>query len=410
MTIRLFFVLLFWLSACRAQQPTPAPQVTKTEIKKTEVEEKKVPVQEIPKKKVAYNLFLMLPVDLSAAFTLDSIVIDSSYVSEAIDKDIKTSIDFYEGALLAIDSLRHAGEDVKLKVFDLPGNDEQQISAIWKINFSGCDMVFSMLRGKPLSTLNGILRTKNIPLVSCAPNSFSQVEKNKNAYCVQPSSLTQCKLIGEFAATNFKSDIIIIVTASTDKEQERAHSFSQGIEKNNPEALIKKVNLALEGKNGFNKALVAGATNTIFIPSTDEDFVTTAYAAVDSALEIYRFKIIGLPVWQYFESIDPRTMEKFNTLIFSPDDISFGSPVTVKFREKFRHYFNTEPGDGAYLAYDSFLLFWNQISMSEMEKLGTKLTGIRSSYNFIRQNPEGAVENQLINVLKLMDYRFVKIN
>ncbi|HLG35984.1 MAG TPA: hypothetical protein VI757_13975, partial [Bacteroidia bacterium] len=302
MNFRIIIILFFYLSACRAQQPSPVQQVTNTEIKKVEVEKKIKPEPAAPPKKELYNLILLLPVDLSEAFTSDSIVTDSSYVNENIDKDIIASIDFYEGALLAIDSLRKNGADIKLKVIDLPGNDEQQISAIWKINFDNCNLVFSMLRSGPLNTLNGILITKNIPLISCAPNSSSVLERNKNAFCVQPSSLTQCRMMGEFAGSNFKNDNIIIVTASTEKEQERSMAFMLGMSKNISSTQIRKVNLALEGRSAFNKALSTAGTNTIFVPSVDEDFVTNVFAAIEATLGIYQFKVIGLPVWQHFES------------------------------------------------------------------------------------------------------------
>jgi ABC-type branched-subunit amino acid transport system substrate-binding protein len=410
MTTRLFFVLLLWLSACKAQQPTPVQQATKTEVVKPKTEEKKTVEQIATPKQEPFNFFLLLPVDLSEAFTLDSIVIDSAYVTENIDKDIKAGIDFYEGALLAVDSLRKTGANIKLKVIDLPGNDEQQMSAIWKINFDKCDAVFSMLRGKPLSTLNGILMTKDIPFVSCTPNSFSVVEKNKNAFCVQPSSRSQCSMMGEFAGTNFKSENIIVITSSLEKEQEWAYSFIKGSEKINAPVEINKLNFSLEGRKGFSKALAAGTTNTIFVASIDEDFVTTVYSAMDSSLNIYKYKVIGLPVWQHFESLDPRTMEKFNTLIFSPDNINFSTPSAVKFRDKFRTLFSTEPADGAYLAFDSFMLFGNLISNNELDKEEIKFNGLRSKYLFTRENQENAQENKFIHILKLRDYRYVRIN
>ena len=410
MNLRIIFALFFCLSACRAQQPAAVEKEAKTETKKTEVEEKKSFEPVSAPKQESFNLFLILPLDLSTAFTFDSIVVDSVYVSEYIDKDVKAVIDFYEGALLAVDSLRKNGADINLKVIDLPGNEELQISAIWKINFENCNAVFSMLRSKPLSTLNEILQAKNIPLISCAANSFSQTEKNKNAICMQPSSLMQCRKMGENSGADFKNDNFIIVTASTDKEQERAHAFINGIEKYIPASQIKKINLALEGRAAFNKMLSGAGTNTIFVPSTDEDFVTNVFAAIDSALDIYRFRVIGLPVWQHFESIDPQTMEKFNTVVFAPDYVNYNSPAVFNFRKKFRQVFRTEPGDGAYLSFDSFSLFGNYISGNELYKTEYRYSGLRSSYYFVRENPEGALENQWINILLLSGFRFIKVN
>lgn len=409
MNFRINFLLIFCLSACHAQQPIPVKQPDKIETKKTETKEEKKLEPVLQTKQESYNFFLLMPVDLSEAFTLDSIVIDSSYVSESINKDIKSNIDFYEGALLAVDSLRKNGADVKLKVIDLPGDDEQQISEVRKINFENCNLVFSMLRSKPLSILNGILQSKNIPLISCAANTYSSIEKNKNAFCVQPSSLLQCRLMGEFAADNFKNDNIIIVSASTEKEKERVNTFILGAEKNIPSTQIKKVNLASEGVSAFNKTLSGTETNTVFIPSVDEDFVTTTFASIATAPGTFQFKVIGLPVWQHFESLDPQMMEKYNTIIFSPDNLNFNAPATIKFREKFRHLFQAEPGDAAYLAFDSFMLFGNLVSKNELDKKEINFNGLRSQYYFPHENIEMAQENKFVFILKLEDFRYVRI-
>src|SRR5262249_6049072 len=157
-----------------------------------------------------------------------------------------------------------------------------------------------------------------IPLISCEANTYSFVEKNQYAVCTQPSSLTQCKRMGDFTSRYYRNDSFIVITSNSDKEKERASAFIAGFSDTVMVARIKKVNYSTAGADGVGKALSAAYTNTIFIPSTDEDFVTSIYSLLESYQGLYKFRVIGLPVWQYFETLDMRTLEKYNTILFSP--------------------------------------------------------------------------------------------
>jgi hypothetical protein len=103
-------------------------------------------------------------------------------------------------------------------------------------------------------------------------------------------------------------------------------------------------------------------------------------------------------------------MEKFNTNIFSPDQINFSSPAAVRFRERFRTMFGTEPADGAFLAYDTFLQFGNLIAKDEIAKDKIEFTGLRSEYFFSKSDERSARENHRVFILKLEDFRYVRVN
>src|SRR5262249_42103833 len=160
-------------------------------------------------------------------------------------------------------------------------------------------------------------------------------------------------------------------------------------------ARVKKVNFSAEGAAGALKLLSLTTTNTLFIPSTDEDFVTTVYSWLDTLESVYHFRVIGLPVWQYFETLDMRALEKYNTILFTPEYYSYDEKDVLQFRKKFRYHFSTEPGDEAYLAYDSFLQFGNLLFHNHLpfDSPEINLKGLRSTYYFKNMHP-AASENR----------------
>ncbi|MBK5285800.1 MAG: hypothetical protein JJE25_10400 [Bacteroidia bacterium] len=413
MFLRFILVLTFSLSACRAQQNTPQPAVIKAEERKIAVEEKNVPDTLPVIKKKSFNFMLLLPVDLSDAFRVDSISPDSFYVNETIDRNIAAGINFYEGALLAVDSLRKSGYDIKLNIINVPSAEEEQIQIVKKTKYESIDVVFSMLRENSLQTLSKILFEKNILLVSCATNTGPDVKNNSHAVCVQPAYLTMCKSMGAYSKDNFKNDQFVIVTGSSEKEEERGQAFISELEEKVQSSRIRKINFKTGGVKALTNSLSLAVTNTLFIPSADEDFVATIFTALNLLNATYRFRIIGLPSWQYFESLDPVVLEKYNTHIFTSEYYSYSSFRTLKFREKFRNHFSAEPGDAAYLAFDSFMFLGKLLVNNELPTLENseyQFDGLRSSYRFFRDKENDARENQYINILKLEKFKYLKIN
>lgn len=400
------------LLSCRAKNVPLQQEKPKPEQKKTELPQKKDTVaQKGPVKNTTYNFMLFLPVDLADAARPDSSSSDSTAAGESFSKDLVEAVNFYEGALIAVDSLRKAGNDVTLKVIDLPGDEEKQRTKLWLQKYDNVQMVFSTLNGKSLKTLSEILGVRKIPLISCEANTYSFVEKNPYAICIQPSSLTQCRMMGTFAEKKFKGDNFIILSSNSDKEKERNAAFISGFADTAAVSHIKKVPFITGDTLTVTKSLSAVYTNTIFIPSTDEDFVTSVYSLLESYQGLYRFRIIGLPVWQYFETLDLRVLEKYSTMIFATEYYSYDEPNTLLFRKKFRMRLSTEPGDEAYLGYDAFLQFGNlllhnhlPLDMPEMN-----LRGLRSVYSF-QKNTLAAAESHYINVLKIENFRYVKLN
>jgi hypothetical protein len=399
------------LLSCKAKQNPIRQEKPRQEVKKPEPTKKDTVVQKISVKNGSYNFLLFLPMDLAAAFATDSISPDSMVTRNNFKEELTDAINFYEGALLAVDSLRRAGNDINLKVVDLPVIEDRQSTKIWIQKYENVSLVFAMVKGKPLKTLNDILAVRKIPLISCEANTYSFVEKNPYAVCAQPSSLTQCKMMGTFAGKKFKTDNFIILTSNPDKERERAAAFISGFTDSMMTSRIKKVNYSTEGAAGLGKALSAAYTNTLFIPSTDEDFVTSVYSQLETYQGLYRFRIIGLPVWQYFETVDMRLLEKYNTLLFSPEYYSYDEKDVLLFRTKFRHQFSAEPGDEAYLGYDAFLQFGNLYIQQQLPFTTPEinLKGLRSTYYF-QDTHIGAVENKYINVMKIENFRYVKLS
>ena len=145
-------------------------------------------------------------------------------------------------------------------------------------------------------------------------------------------------------------------------------------------------------------------STVVFISSSNEDFVSSVLTSLASNKLKKKLFVIGLPTWQYFETIDQNLLDSCNVHLFSSGFIDFNNSDVTFFRKNFREKYNTEPSDISYQGYDamltagkSFLANGGKL-ISEEKSITVK--GIYSDYTFVREKPAGAFENRSIHVFQ----------
>lgn len=154
------------------------------------------------------HIALMLP------FRLDRVNPDSLYdTKKQIKNDIflSTSLDFYTGVLMAVDSLKHLGISLKLDVYDTK-NQLSQVGYLLNTNdLKNADAVIGPLMPKNLERVASDLKSKNVPIFS--PN-LKDLKLSENVFQTMPSSdLLKRKLI-DFVKADTTSGHIVIISDS----------------------------------------------------------------------------------------------------------------------------------------------------------------------------------------------------
>lgn len=153
------------------------------------------------------HIAIMLP------FRLDRIQFDSiSVVSlkSKIKKDpyLDASLDFYSGALTALDSLKKLGISLKVDVYDT----NYQVSNVMKIladnNFKNVDAVIGPLTTETFDKVASELRKYNVPVVSPIGTDLTLYD---NVFQSRPSDdLLPSSMINFIKANAYQKNIIII--------------------------------------------------------------------------------------------------------------------------------------------------------------------------------------------------------
>jgi ABC-type branched-subunit amino acid transport system substrate-binding protein len=376
----------------------PAPASTTKSTGKEESGKEKIISKQI------YKVALFLPLSLSNV-NYDYVPVDSVQVN-IIDKETLAALEFYEGVEHAIDSLARKDSKIHLSVFDTR-NDTLITSLLLKDNrMKEMDFIISQNNNVLLKQINRFSMERNIPMFTFSQNATETIKANPNAYALQPSSNLQCKEGGKFAGNRFPNANALAIKTSASKEGQRAIAFQSGWTSVILDSKVRILDYTSLDSNVVLKALVKGKNNVLFVASSNEDIVNPLLSGLIGYKDEYEFTIIGLPTWQYFESIDMEILEDLNTYIFSAARIAPDQPGTESFRNYFRNKYMIEPTDAAMQGYDLMMLIGKNFmgkNASEMKSF----SGIFTNYTF--PESKNVHENNFINMLRYKGYELVEV-
>lgn len=330
-------------------------------------------------------------------------------------------MDFYAGALLAMNKLKEEGISLKINLFD------QSVTSIGNIISSGelrnSQLIIGPVREYDVKALLTYSQNAGIPVVSPMDQSVEQ-SLSGNPYLLQVPSLSYIQTENLLAQLyrdyqNCAQGASVLVCYERDgmdtnavritKEYLDAHhipyqTISYGI---------------LEGRGMLGRikgALNYGTSNLVVVPSNSEAFVNDlvrnlnlclsqdkesnpAYISPKQLIHLY-----GLPKWKNFETIEPEHFHKMNLSLSLPYHIDYNNEEVKEFLLKFRALYKTEPSPYAYQGYDIIRYFIPQLCKYGKEFINTlQLENgkmLQSDYSFSRKTSSDGLGNQATRTIK----------
>jgi hypothetical protein len=347
---------------------------------------------------------MMLPVNIWKSMIPDSVYDDSS--GNEIDPETLAQLEFYEGAMHALDSLASKNLKIHLAVFDTE-NDSAHVSKLLREpKVRELNYIIATGNTNVLKRLNQFSITSKIDLLTPALNSSEVMKNNSHGYALSPSSVTQCYEAGKKCAEKFKNANPLVVQSGIAKEHERAQAFINGWN-DNSEFKCRNMDYLKGEFTALLASMVKEKNNLLFVPSSNEDFVNNLVTKLNDTTDVYEVTMLGIPTWQYFGSIDPGVLENLHTHLFTATNFDYEDIQSVSFRKFFRSMYMTEPSESAFQGYDAMLLI-GKSNLPGIQNTGVinDLEGLYSTYRFVKVN--GMNENQFVHLVRFEGYKLVE--
>jgi LysM repeat protein len=306
-------------------------------------------------KKEKYNVALMLPFRLDKMLQLEMNALVKSNVS--FPPIPALAVDFYLGFKNAVDSLRGAGFDINLQLYDIDDKDSARLAQlVYSPQFKELDFIFGPLYASEFKTISKKARELSIPIVSPITQQNKILYNNIYISKTNPSQFTLLESLADYcidSLLNNNANLILMSSGFDKKEGNYVAEFRKYFNdriKLLGRPLTDTVKPA-RGLTGVKTAFVPNVRNIIISLSTNQVFIA------DFTTQLAMFadeKDIILCGWQNISTMDNIDQEYLNQLHFTfPHQFNTTNiNAYKKITDNYSDLMNTFPGEYFFIGFD----------------------------------------------------------
>lgn len=375
-----------------------------------------------------YQVALLLPllVDQNQTMTM----IDSAnaakegYKKRQEGNDIVTRttniVEFYQGALIALDSLKKAGMFVKVTIFDIDKDLVKLDHVLAKPEMAKMDLIIGPFYTEAVERASQFALKNKIKLVSPVSTNSTLLKYNPYLFQVNPNETVGADVMLRYIAGMNNKNIILVCSNMT------SDTALTNLYRNRLKALFQTQFQEFYYKKNMsqlNLMLVKNVDNIVIIPTEDKGFISPALQTLNIAKKNnYSIKVFGLPAGTNVAINEQDYLYNLEFHYYSTYHADFSENSLKKFIEKYHQYYNTEPykfGKDGYnfgmLGYDVTFYFLNSLGIfgkSFENCIGQKkIDVLHTNFIFERIDPESGFINKGVNIMKYnKDYTVTKVN
>ena len=324
------------------------------------------------------NIALMLPMNINS-------------------KPNASYVEFYQGFLVGLDSLKQAGgAETKLTVYNTAHDQLKVQSIVNSTMFEGTNLIVGPVYEDELNPVLEYAHKHSVPVVS--PLANITAVQSPALYQLSPAPQNKYDKIADLL--DGKHDIYLIYASSNDTEFEKeilselhgrpysAYTYSFADQKSvftprNAEAR------AVEGMEEILKSEKPCLFIVLANAETDVDRIlgtisSAKVAMTDRSEDSARYVVLGTSRWGRFGNIDHTTYFNNNVVMISTYHAKRDSEAVRNFDSRYIESFGALPSLYAYRGYDTAMIFCaGMYGDMEYKMLDKRYTPLQTTYKFI---------------------------
>jgi LysM repeat protein/ABC-type branched-subunit amino acid transport system substrate-binding protein len=284
-------------------------------------------------------------------------------------RESENFLQFYEGVLLAVDSLQRSGMNIRLNVFDTQQNPDFIRRFIYADNFLETDLIIGPVYPQVQSEVAAIAAKNRIPMVSPLSSQSRVLTSNSYYYQINPSrEFLTAKTAELITEEYFKSNFVVIKTANSGGIHEekvvdmvRERIINSGFWGQPQGMQFQVYDFAREGASGLKHLFSPHRENVVFVASMNEGDLSLILSNINNLAGEFSITLVGFNRYEQFESISDEFFHNLKLQYIAPYWIDYTHPETIRFLEKFKEHFHTEPDNFGMQGYDVAFYFLNAL-------------------------------------------------
>ena len=330
-------------------------------------------------------------------------------------------VEFYEGFLMAVDSLKKQGVSIDLYAYDTKGSSATTKNILAKKEMKDMDIIFGPAKTQNIDELAAFADKNNIRLVIPFTPKVDEVFNNPHIYQVNtPQSYLYSEVYEHFTRKFTDSNVIFLNAGNGDIEKDE---FVKGMKTELKNKGIKYRDFIVTDNFYEITTVMDTLKNNVFIPTSGKS--TALVKILPQLTQIrrerpnYQINLFGYPEWQTYTNDYLASFYEIGTYFYSSFYTNNLFPAAINFTHSYRRWYskdmaNIYPKYGM-LGYDIAYFFLKGLS-----KYGNKLeenlssihvTPIQTGFKFERVNNWGGFINRKVFFVHFSkDYELIKLD
>jgi ABC-type branched-subunit amino acid transport system substrate-binding protein len=357
-----------------------------------------------------YEVALMIPLYLEQ--TVDSGWAERIDASQAREFTPFRFIQFYQGFILAADSMKQQGMNIKIFVYDVDQQASKTKKALSDPEMKEMDLIVGPFLKNSFAEVAEFAKENQIPIVNPLSQRTDILIGNPFVFKLMPSPESQPETIGKLVKRDFSGYSVILYSASQYQNTEIVEEIREAVQNAlEPGALpIKMEDYATDSIRGFLQYASATKPNLIIVYSEGEAFPMALLSKLNAVKSDHPVTVIGMPEWDKFSILESGYLLALNTHIFTGAYVDYDNEDVKGFVRRYRADYIDEPLDYAFGGFSAGYYF-----LQALYQYGRDFPGCLSSmdvhlpqnqFHFVKQQ-DGGYDNVYWNVMQYYDYHLV---
>ena len=307
----------------------------------------------------SYNIALMLPFYLEYSHEVDT---GGDKSSGSTYKSL-TFIQFYEGAMLAVDSLERAGVNARIYVYDIAEDTGRTAAVLAKPEMKNMNLIIGPLFSNNFAIVARWAREHQVPVVNPFTHKSEHVVNNPWVIKLSTPYDAQAAEVLRFVRENYRGANVFMVYNDREKVLPLVACYKRLADSlltlSLPDTAFRyyEVNYTKEGQTGIAKHLSADRVNVLITQIDGEAFVNNYVRNTSSLTTRYPILVFGQRSWEGYPSVEQDYLLDLNLHVYSNCFIDYRRKEVKEFVSSFRSGYAAEPDTFAFYGYDITMYF-----------------------------------------------------
>lgn len=324
----------------------------------------------------------------------------------ASKSDAAKMVEYYEGFLMAVDSLKRSGTSIDLYTYNSGPSTSSLNSILGKSEMKEMDIIFGPLHQQHIKPLADFADKHDIRLVIPFTSKDNTVFRNPSVYQINtPQSYLYSEVYDHFVRQFPNANVIFIEASQSTKDKA---DFIKGLKEELRNRSIPMKNLKENATVESMKAVLSADRENIFIPTSGSNLTLIKILPQLTMLvreqTDSRIHLFGYPEWQTYTKDHLEAFFELDTYFYSSFYTNNLLPAAINFTKSYRRWYGKDMDERypkfGMLGFDTGYFFLKGLAKygSGLEKCldRMELIPIQTGFKFQRVNNWGGFINQKV--------------